>query len=290
MSQSSPVLSDDVTLTGITRYPVKSCRREPLTSAVVEPWGLKGDRRWMVVDEAGETFTARQCPSLLLVEPQLTEPGLLLTAPGREPLEVVAPDGGRLVEVSVWGSSFRAAPAGEEASAWFRRLTGEDVRLVYLDDPMRRPVNPLRGTSGDVVSMADGYPLLLASQASLAALNGWVAAGPRAGDGPLPMTRFRPNLVVSGAAAWLEDAWRQVRIGATTFRAVKACDRCVLTLIDPETATKTKEPLFSLARHRQWDHKTWFGVNLIPDGAGSTLRIGDRVEVLEAVEEFEPQR
>lgn len=290
MTQPSAVVPDEATLTGITRYPVKSCRREPLSSAVVEPWGLQGDRRWMVVDEAGQTFTARECASLLLVEPQITEGGLLLSAPGREPLEVPRPDGAELIEVSVWGSSFGAAPAGEEASAWFRRLTGRDVRLVYLDDPMRRPVNPLRGRSGDVVSMADGYPLLLASEASLAALNGWVAAGARAGDGPLPMTRFRPNLVVSGAEPWVEDTWRRVRIGATTFRAVKACDRCVLTMIDPETTTKTKEPLFSLARYRQWDHKTWFGVNLIPDEAGGTLSIGDEVEVLEAVAELEPQR
>ena len=104
------------------------------------------------------------------------------------------------------------------------------------------------------------------------------------------MKRFRPNLVVSGADAWAEDSWRRVRIGETTFRCVKACDRCVMTLMDPDTAVKTKEPLLSLSQHRKWDRKVWFAVNLIPDNPGETLRLGDGVEVLEQAADPEPQR
>jgi uncharacterized protein YcbX len=279
-----------IELSSITRYPVKSCRGESLTSAVVEPWGLALDRRWMLVDESGTTLTARECPLLVLVVPFLTDDGLVLTAPDLDPLRVPRPDGVELVEVNVWGDPFHAAPAAEEASTWFRRLTGRQVTLVYLDDPTRRPSNPERSRPDDRVTFADGYPVLMASEASLAALNDWIAAGPRADEGPLPMTRFRPNLVVSGAPAWAEDAWRRVRIGDTSFRAVKACDRCVLTMVDPETALKTKEPLFSLSRHRQWDHKTWFAVNLIPDNPGGTLQVGDRLEVLEVSDDPTPQR
>jgi uncharacterized protein YcbX len=101
------------------------------------------------------------------------------------------------------------------------------------------------------------------------------------------MRRFRPSVVVSGAPAWAEDGWRRLRIGAVTFRSVKGCDRCVLTTVDPDTAAKGHEPLFALARHRRWDGKVWFGVNLIPDltpGApppGALIRPGDPIEVLE---------
>jgi len=290
MTLSSAVDPAAVTLTGITRYPVKSCRREPLSSAVVESWGLAGDRRWMLVDSEGSTYTARECPALLLVVPTITDDGLDLTAPGMEPIRVARPGDGVLVDVDVFSSRFQARLAAEEASAWFSELTGKGVRLVYLDDPTRRGVNPDRSVPGDSVSMADGYPVLLANEASLAALNDWVADGPRAGDGPLPMTRFRPNLVVSGAEAWAEDSWRRIRIGGTSFRVVKGCDRCVMTLVDPETAAKTKEPILSLSRHRKWDKKTWFAVNLIPDQSGDVLKVGDEVEVLERVESTEPQR
>jgi uncharacterized protein YcbX len=164
------------------------------------------------------------------------------------------------------------------------------VRLVYLDDPTRRPSNPARSQPGDVVSFADGYPLLLATEESLAALNDLIAEGPRAEEGPVPMTRFRPNLLVAGAHAWAEDGWRVVRIGAASFRVVKACGRCVFTTIDPDTASKGREPLTTLARHRRWDGKTWFAVNLIPDSPGATLHLGDQVEVVTQVETGEPLR
>ncbi len=282
--------SQRVTLTGIRRYPVKSCRGEVLQSAVVEPWGLAGDRRWMLVDETGLVVTARRYPRLLLVTPALTDDGLLLSAPGLDSLSVLTPAGETLVSVDVWGTPFDASPAPEEASAWFSRVTGRSVRLVFLDDPTRRRTDPLRSQEGDRVSFADAYPMLLATEESLAALNTWVAAGPRAFEGPVEMTRFRPNLVVSGAPAWAEDTWRRVRIGDTTFRAVKACDRCAVTLIDPSSVAKSKEPLLSLARHRQWDHKTWFAVNLIPDLPGGTVRVGDELQVLGQVPGDEPQR
>ncbi len=133
------------------------------------------------------------------------------------------------------------------------------------------------------MSFADGYPLLLTSEQSLDAVNGWIAEGPRAAEGPIPMLRFRPSVVVAGAPAWAEDTWRRLRIGPVTFRAAKGCDRCVFTTIDPDTAAKGHEPLFALARHRRWDGKVWFGVNLIPDAppAGALIRTGDPVEILD---------
>jgi uncharacterized protein YcbX len=279
-----------LSLTGINRYPIKSCRGHAVESAVVEPWGLAGDRRWMLVDDAGDVVTARQYPQLVLLTPEFAADGLLVRAPDVDPLLVATPDGTALCDVRVFASEVAAAPAPEEAHVWFSKVVGVPVRLVYLDDPTRRRPNPRYSRPADRVSFADGYPLLLATEESLAALNHLIAEGPRAGEGPMSMTRFRPNLVVAGAPAWAEDGWRVLRIGAARFRAVRACDRCVLTTVDPVTAGKGKEPITTLARHRRWDGKVWFAINLIPDSPGARVHLGDQVEVLEQVATTEPLR
>jgi uncharacterized protein len=269
-------------LTDLWRYPVKSCRGEPLAEAAVEPWGLAGDRRWMIVDADGTVVTAREYPALVLVTPRLEGGKLTLASPGLPDLTVPVPSGDDLVRVQVWSSELLASPADEAASPWLSGIVGKPVRLVYLDDPTRRPTNPDYSQPGDRVSFADGYPLLLTTDESLQAVNDWIAAGPGAAEGPLPMRRFRPSVVVAGAPAWAEDDWRRVRIGPVTFRVAKGCDRCVLTTVDPDTAVKGHEPLFTLAKHRRWNQKIWFGVNLIPDATapGAVLRPGDTVEIL----------
>ena len=268
-------------VTQIYRYPVKSCRGEPVEAATVEPWGLAGDRRWMLVDQAGDLVTAREYPPLVLVTPRTSGDRIEATAPGMPPLQTVAD--GPLVPVRVFSTEVLATPAAG-ADQWFSEYLGVPVRLVYLDDPTRRAVNPSYSQPQDRVSFADGYPLLVASQTSLAQLNEWIAAGPLAHEGPLPMTRFRPNLVLAGdRPAFDEDSWRVVRIGSVVFRAPKGCDRCVLTTIHPDTAAKGKEPIATLARHRKWDGKVWFGVNLIPDAPlpGDAIKTGDLVEILD---------
>jgi uncharacterized protein YcbX len=270
-------------LTDLWRYPVKSCRGQQLTESVVEPWGLAGDRRWMIVDGAGDAVTAREHPRLVLVTPRVEDGKITLASPGLPEVTVPVPSGGDLVPVSVWGNGLLASPADGAAAMWLTEIIGEPVRLVYLDDPTRRAPNPAYSREGDLVSFADGYPLLLTSEESLDALNTWIAEGPKAAEGPVPMRRFRPSVVVSGAPAWAEDGWRRLRIGPVAFRVAKGCDRCVLTTIDPDTAAKGHEPLFALARHRRWDNKVWFGVNLIPDDPvpGALIRPGDPVEILE---------
>jgi uncharacterized protein len=277
-----------LTLAGIARYPVKSCRGEALAEALVERQGLAGDRRWMLVDATGKAVTAREVNRLVLVHPELTATGLRVTAPGIDrPLEVDEPDPAAQVPVKVFSSILTAAPAGPEADAWFSAVLGVDVRLVHLDDPGRRPTNRDFSAPDDRVSLADGYPLLLASEESLTALNDQVLGHAHHGREPLSMTRFRPNLVVRGAPAWAEDDWRAIRVGGpggATFRVVKGCARCVLTTVDPETGEREKEPLASLARTRRFDGKTWFAVNLVPDTIGATIRVGDEIEVLDAVE------
>ncbi|WP_323792868.1 MOSC domain-containing protein [Nocardioides sp.] len=278
-----------MTLSALRRYPIKSCRGEALDDAVVEPWGLAGDRRWMIVDDTGTALTARTVNAMLLLRPEVTETGLRLHTPGDHgrpsaPMDVVVPDPAVQVPVRVGASFITAVPTGPEVASWICQVLGTNARLVWLDDPQRRPTDQRYSEADDRVSFADGFPLLLTSEGSLADLNEAVA-----GAAPLAMTRFRPNVVISGAEAWAEDDWRRIRIGEATFRAVKACERCVMTTVDPETAERGREPLATLARTRRWDGKTWFGVNLIPDvtdpsGADAPrIAVGDEVEVLESV-------
>lgn len=271
------------TLTAINRFPVKSCRGEALAEATVESWGLAGDRRWMVVDAGGETITAREVNQMLLVQPEFTEVGLRVVAPGLTDLVLDCPTSGDPIPVTVHGKGLVALPASTEADAWFSETLGVEAHLVYLADPTCRPTNPAFSEPGDVVSFADGYPVHLITEQSLAALDELVAEGAQSPVDPLPAIRFRPNLVVSGAEPWSEDGWRRVRIGEAVFRVVKGCDRCVMTTLDPQTAARGKEPIRTLARKRRWDAKTWFGMNLIPDTPGAAIRLGDDVEVLESV-------
>jgi len=236
----------------------------------------------MIVDADGRFVTAREHPGLVLVTPTLEDGAIRLAARGMADLVVAVPDRGRLTPVRVWSSELDAAMAADEAGWWLSKVAGIDVRLVYLDDPTRRATNPDYSQDGDVVSFADGYPLLLTSEDSLKQLNEWIADGKNSAEGPLPMIRFRPNVVVAGAAAFAEDGWHLVSIGGVRFRVAKGCGRCVLTTVDPDTAGKGKEPLATLARYRRWDGNVWFGVNLIPDAprAGGRLHRGDPVEVL----------
>jgi uncharacterized protein YcbX len=262
----------------LVRYPVKSCRGDEVAQALVEPWGLAGDRRWMVTEPDGTFVTARALPRLVLVHPEPDGHGLTLRGPGVAPLPVPVPDGGPLVDVVVWRDRLKATYAGDAAAAWLTEVLGRPLQLVHLGDPSGRPVDPDFGAAGDTVSFADGFPLLLTTDGSLAALNELIAAGPNPGEGPVSMVRFRPNVVVAGSAPWAEDGWTALRIGEARFRAVKPCGRCVVTTVDPDTAEKGREPLATLARHRRIGGKVVFGTNLVPDTPGVTIRVGDAVE------------
>jgi uncharacterized protein YcbX len=268
------------TIASIHIYPVKAGRVIDLAEAEVEPCGLAGDRRWLVVDPDGQFITQRAEPTLaLLCAGYSTGGSLHLSAPGQPPLRVPAPAevrGAEMLWVTVWQSKVRAAAAGEAADAWFSGFLGRPARLVHLDDPTRRQVDPEFSTPGDRVSFADGYPLLLTSMGSLDVLNQWLIED---GHPAVPMTRFRPSVVVAGSAPWAEDGWRRIRIGQVPFRVAKPCGRCVVTTIDQQTAERGRQPLAMLGRRRRFGQDLVFGQNLIPDASG-TIRIGDPVQVL----------
>ncbi|MFI0733911.1 MOSC domain-containing protein [Streptomyces sp. NPDC021225] len=288
-------------LSAVHVYPVKSVAGTAPHEAVVEPWGLAGDRRWMVVEPGGKYVTQRQQARMALVSAEpLPGGGIRLGAPAHEPLTVAVPGpGGATGAVStVWlhKEAVDVVPAGAAADEWLSGFLGTPVRLVHLDDPSRRrPLTPEFAHGGETVSLADEFPLLLTTTASLDALNSLIAQGDHPDEGPLPMNRFRPNVVVEGTAPWAEDTWRRIRIGEVVFRVPKPCARCVITTTDQETAQRGKEPLRTLARHRRFGDELFFGQNLVPElpelpgraallgeGRGiGTLRVGDAVEILE---------
>ncbi|MFJ3670742.1 MOSC domain-containing protein [Streptomyces sp. NPDC090106] len=264
-------------------HPVKAFRGLAPQEAVVEPWGLAGDRRWALIDDGGKVVTQRQQPRLATAAAELVPGGgVRLSAPGRPPLTVAVPSAIGTVPMQIFRDKVEAVPSDDPAAhAWCSTFLGVDVRLVHMDAPaVRRPVDPEYGREGETVSFADGYPLLITTTASLDALNSLIALGDHAAEGPLPMNRFRPNVVVSGTDAWAEDGWSRVTIGEVEFRAVKPCGRCVVTTTDQSSAARGREPLYTLGRHRRIGSQLVFGRNLVPVSPG-TVRVGDPVAVLE---------
>lgn len=235
--------------------------------------GLTGDRRWLMVDPDGRFLTQREHGVMATLSAHPTPTGIRLCANGAEPLDVAIPQGsGR--PVTIWRDTVEAVDAGDEAAEWLSRRVEMPVRLVHMPDSTLRPVHPDFSQPGDHVSFADGFPLLLANEASLDDLNGRLKE-------PVPMDRFRPNVTVSGFDALAEDGWKRVRIGNVTFRAPKLCGRCIVTTTDQETGERLgDEPLKTLSAYRLVGQAAIFGVNLVPDAVG-TIHVGDPVDVLE---------
>ncbi|MGP4006080.1 MOSC domain-containing protein [Streptomyces sp. 4N124] len=270
-------------LQSIHVHPVKSVRGQSPREAVVEPWGLAGDRRWALIDDGGKVVTQRRQPRLALAAAELVPGGgVRLSAPGMDPLTVPVPEPIGAVTMEIFRDKVDAFPAADAAAhAWCSDYLGAEVRLVHMDDPAtRRPVDPEYALPGETVTFADGYPLLLTSAASLDALNSLIAQGDHPDESPLPMNRFRPNVVVSGTAAWAEDDWSRLAIGEVVFRVAKKCGRCVVTTTDQGTAGRGSEPLHTLGRHRRLGGKLVFGQNLVPQSRG-TIQVGDPVRILD---------
>jgi uncharacterized protein len=264
------------TLTSLTIYPLKSCAGLPLTHATMQPLGLEHDRRWMAVRPDGSCVTGRERPALVRLQARPGPEGLHLSAPGMADLWVPHPPAeAPLLAVTVWSDTCSAAWAGPAADQWLSNYLGEPLRLVYVDERMQRPVDPAYAAPEDRVGFADGFPVLLISQASLEDLNKRLPQ-------PIPMARFRPNLVVEGCDPFAEDGWKRLRIGTVELAAVKPCSRCVFTTVDPVTATKDpqQEPLRTLATYRRTGTQVMFGQNLLVRHPG-VIRVGDEVRLLD---------
>ena len=256
-------------------YPVKGLSGRAVAEAVVEPWGLAGDRRYMVVDAgSGRFLSQRDLPRMAVLEAAPRAGGLDLSGPGLGQLAVDEPGPDAAPrDVTVWRDRVSARDAGPDAAAWLSAALDRACRLVHMPDPAEaRPVDPDYAEADDRVSFADGFPVLVTNAASLADLNARLA-------GPVSMDRFRTNIAVVGAEAWAEDGWQRVRIGAVPFAGTKDCARCAVTTVDQDTGERSpeNEPVRTLARfRRKAGGRIIFGQNLIPRGTGR-IAVGDAV-------------
>ena len=263
--------AESVALSGLYVYPLKSCAGIPLDRAQLSATGLRHDRRWMLVDATGKFMSQRAHPWMALISTHLSDEHLTVSAPGMPDLQMpLQPTNEDLIDVSVWGDRNRGALVGEKADRWFGEFLKFPCRLVRKPGDVPRLVDSRYAKGGDQVGFADGFAVLLISEASLEDLNGRL-------DDPLPMNRFRPNFVVRGCNPYAEDEWGRIRIGDVPFRVAEACPRCAITTTDQETGTRGKEPLRTLATYRKFDGEVFFGRNLIHDALG-TVRVGDPVE------------
>lgn len=261
-------------VSALTVYPVKSCAGIDVTSWPLDLRGLRHDRSFMVVDADGTFLTQREFPRLALVQPRVDAGRLTVTAPGHQPVTVDLHPRGAERPVTVWEFSGSAVDVGEDAARLFSRHLGVSVRLVAVPPEWRREADPHYAGSGDPIGFADGFPLLLTNESSLADLNARMEA-------PLPMRRFRPNLVVSGAPAYAEDDWHSVKVGGLDIDVVKACARCTITTVDPQTGLRSgAEPLRTLGTYRRGERGVLFGQNAVPKNQG-LISVGDPVSVID---------
>jgi uncharacterized protein YcbX len=240
-------------------HPVKSLAAIACDEALLTARGFAHDRRFMVVEPSGAFLTQREHPRMATVWTQIAGGQLRLAAPDRAEVAVpLEPVQGEAITVEVWGSTCEALAPSPEADRWLTDYLGLPCRLAYMPESTRRRVNPRYAGEGHVVSFADGYPLLVIGEASLQDLNSRLTH-------PVPMSRFRPNIVVKGAGAFAEDGWRDIRIGEARLRIAKPCGRCQVTTTDQATGEVLgPEPLATLAAYRSREEfGACFGMNAL---------------------------
>ncbi len=271
------------TVTGLFLYPVKGLRGFAVASMELDELGPVGDRRFLIVEESGRFLTQRSLPRMALVETALSADSLTLSARGAGAVSIArAPDSAAPVRtVSVWKhEGLLAEDCGDAAAAWLSDFLEKRCRLVRAGTNFVRAVTKPAAQPGDVFAFADAVPLLVISEATLADLNDRIVAR---GEEPVPMDRFRPNLVVGGCVASAEDTWPRFRAGEVAFRAAGPSIRCIVTTTDQQTGERGKEPLRTLASYRRAASDSadvLFGQNLIHETKRGTLRVGDAIAIL----------
>lgn len=266
---------NNLLLSEINIYPVKSLGGISLKSSVVEERGLKYDRRWLLVDENGIFMTQRDFPQMALIDLSLSENNIIAkhkvdnSSPAISiPLKFFSDE---RIDIVIWEDKCKAVHISKEFDDWFSNALKSKCRLVFMPDDEKRIVEKKFITEDKIVSFADAYPFLIVGQSSLDELNLRL-------DVKLPMNRFRTNFVFTGGKPFEEDEWRDFSIGKVKFRALKPCARCVITTTDQETAIRYSEPLKTLATFRKSGNKVLFGMNLVADTNG-TVNVSDKINL-----------
>ena len=261
-------------VSGLYVYPIKSLGGIAVDSALVTSRGLQHDRRLMLVDEDNRFLTQRVHPMMAWLQPVLEDGCLLIhhKKNSADSLHIpLQPQGSECVRVTVWDDDCEAILYDEKVNQWFSRALGFSCRLVYMPDSSERKVDKKYALREEITSFSDGYPMLLIGQASLDDLNKRL-------DIPVPMNRFRPSIVFTGGEPFAEDQFQAFTVNTIQFNGVKPCGRCVVTTIDQDDLSISKEPLKTLSSFRLKNNKVLFGQNLLHHGEG-IIRVGDRMNV-----------
>lgn len=264
-----------LTLSSIFVYPVKSLRGIALSDAIVQVRGLQWDRRWMLTDLQGGFITQREYPSLVMFQTEIKEESLIIRHHLDPESGIALPlnIAGDTSRVHIWKDITAGIAADARANQFFSDYLGRSCQLVFMPDNVFRKVDPVYARGNDYVSYADGYPFLLIGEASLSDLNGRL-------EQPVPMNRFRPNLVFTGGEPFLEDRMKQMQCGEIRFDAVKRCARCIIPAIDQDSGARGTEPVRTLSDYRKEGHKIFFGMNLCLQNHGQEglqVAVGDMI-------------
>ncbi len=260
-------------LSHIFIYPVKSLAGIEVSNWQVNKKGLLHDRKWMLIDSNNQFLSQRHIPKMALIHTQLTKTELILSNALSGSISLpLNPQGGHDIISTIWNDQCPSKTISQEADQWLSDFLEIECKLVYQADEVSRFVDPKYAATTDIVNFSDGFPFLITSEASLDSLN-------QAMDLPLPMQRFRPNLVISHCNSYAEDSWREISINNINFRLPKPCSRCAVPTINTDTAETNKEPLTTLSRIRKWNKKVFFGQNALHNNTGE-LSVNDKVNVI----------
>ena len=259
-----------ITVVSIHIYPIKGMRGVSLESSQIDQRGLAYDRRWMVIDGNGKFVTQREQPKLTTIEVEWNEPTITLSLNGKSVTFSHDNVSSEAIRVKVWNDWCEGIIAEEFVNQWLSQALEGDYRLIYMPDDSRRVVNPKYVPQEAITSFTDGYPFLVISEASLEYLNDRL-------ETPVGMERFRPNLVIRGVAAHIEDNFEKIKIGDIPFEGAKRCPRCQVPTIDQKTGEKGRQPMLTLARYRLFDEDILFGMNMVHRGQG-VIKVGDILE------------
>jgi uncharacterized protein YcbX len=265
-----------LTVSELFIYPIKSLGGISISIAKISDRGFDLDRRWMLVDENNRFLTQREVPSMALLQVELAPEGLIVyhkQNPGAIINIPVLPAAKEEVVVEIFEDNCTAIFVGKIADEWFSQMLSVRCRLVYMPDSTKRLVDKNYAHDSELTSFADGYPILIIGQSSLDDLNKRL-------EEPLPINRFRPNIVFTGGGPYEEDMMMHFTINSVNFFGVKLCARCTIPNVNQNDASKSAEPLRTLASYRQKNNKVYFGQNLLHRGTGS-IHVGDTIEIIE---------
>lgn len=279
----------DLHISNLYRYPVKSMGAVVLPQAKIDRFGIEKDRRWMLIDNNSKFLTQRNIAKMALlgvtehqsdegdwgltiqtahniVLPKQCEPTLSFVVSKHFAMN-------EALSVEVWGDVCEGKVADDFINQWLSEVLGVPCRLVFMEDTYYRDVDKKYARNNETVSFADGFPLLLTTEPSLAAFNQHL-------DAPIEMLRFRPNMVINGNQAFAEDGWRRLKVGDIEFCVVKPCSRCAIPTINRLSAKKEPAVFKALKLHRSIGKDVYFGQNLLAMSAG-VISVGDKVVIIE---------